>query len=291
MHKDLRNRSIGQMLDSIYHQYRRYFPQLFAISLFFELPQLILSTLIQTHTTKSLNWQLLSQGQVGMGHFLTQLQSYSTASGGLFIALLSLIVTLLNLNVFTPLLNGGYYYLANETLVKGSNNPPVKMSASLLIQKARKRWPAFVSTTWLLIGLSFTGMLLLGLVAVLLSLINGLALASVLLYLAALVAMLWIVTRLSFTFAVVVIEEKRNWNAIKRSWQLTTNRFWYLFTALAISQLILSFADMGFTSLISPFPGFWLQTFLGWIFTIIIQPLYALVLINLFWDFREYKDR
>lgn len=291
MQKDLRQQSMSQLIDNIYHQYRRYFPQLFIISLFFELPQLILSSVIQAHSANNLNWQLLSSGKAGMQQFFTQLQTYLTVHGGLTVAVLGLIVTLLNLNVFTPILNGSFYSLANDVLSGNTgSNSLLKITVSHTLQQARKRWPAFLSTLWLLIGLSFAGVILFGLFALVLSLIPGLQFILVILYLAALVALLWIVVRLSFTFTAVVIEEKSNWDAIRRSLSLTKYRFWFLFMMLILSQLVLSFADMGFSSLVSPLPGIWVQTFLGWIFTIIIQPLYALVVVNLFWDFRRHDS-
>ncbi len=287
MPKDLRQHSMGQLIDNIYHQYRRYFPQLFMISLFFELPQVILSSVIQSRSANNLNWQLLSSGKAGMEQFLTQLQNYITLHGGLTIAVLGLIVTMLNLNVFTPLLNGSFYSLSNDALSSSAVNTFLKITLAHPIQQARKRWPAFLSTLWLLIGLSFAGVIFFGLVALVISLIPGFQFLLVLLYLALLVALLWIVVRLSFTFTSVIIEDKSNWAAIKRSWSLTKYRFWFLFMMLILSQLILSFADMGFNSLVSPLPGIWLQTFLGWIFSIIIQPVYALILVNLFWDFKR----
>ena len=259
------------------------------ISLFFELPQLILSSVIQSRSANNLNWQLLSNGKAGMEQFLTQLQNYITLHGGLTIAVFGLIVTMLNLNVFTPLLNGGFYSLSNDAFGSSTGNSFLKITLAHPIQQARKRWPAFLSTLWLLIGLSFAGVILLGLVALVIALIPGFQFLLVLLYLAVLVALLWIVVRLSFTFTAVVIEDKSNWAAIRRSWTLTKFRFWYLFMMLILSQLILSFADMGFNALVSPLPGIWLQTFLGWIFSIIIQPVYALVLVNLFWDFKGYE--
>lgn len=290
LQKNLRQRSIGQLLDSIYHQYRRYFPPLFIVSLFFELPQLILGALVQSHANQPVNWQLLNQGQAGVQQFFAQIESSASVHGGLLVAILGIIVTMLNLNVFTPLLNGSYYSMTQLALSKDANHPLPKVRTGFLIHQAKTRWLAFLSTLWLLVGLSVAGIIVLGLIAFGLALVGGLQLALVILYLAALVAIMWIVTRLSFTFVVVVIEKKSNWSAIKRSWQLTSNRFWFVFIMLAICQVVISFATMGFTSLVSFLPGAWLQTFLGWMFAIVIQPLYALVLVNLFWDMRSSQE-
>ncbi len=291
MHKDLHQRSIAQMLDAIYHQYRRYLPQLLVVTLLFELPQLILGSLVQAHANLNLDWQqLANQGQSSITSLMNQLQSQALASGRTLFAALSFISAMLSLNVLNPLMLGSYYTLSHEALTSKAQAISPQATVSHIVHVARKRWGAFVSTAWLLIGLTTAAVVALSIVAVLLSLIMGFNTAIVILYLLGVLTAIWIDIRLSFTFVAVVVENARNWAAIKRSWQLTAHRFWWVLIILGINNTVLFFAHSGFYDLIMNLPGTLVHTALNWLFTLIIQPLYALVLVNLFWDLRNAFD-
>lgn len=281
-----RQNSITHLLDRIYHQYRSYFSQLFVISLFFELPQLILGQFLPQTTTAEPNWQLISQGKISLSQYFSQLLSPSPTHGSIWGAVFVFLIVMLDLNVFTPLLYGSYYSFVHTTTKQNASSVS-KVRTSTLIQQAREHWAAFLSTLWLLIGLSFVGVIVLALLFTLIVLVSHVLPLLIPLYLLTLAILIWLIIRLYFVFPAVIFENKRNWRALIRSWQLTKGRFWWNLLVLGVAQLILSFAYEGFSAITSLLPGIAVQTFFGWIFMLLVQPLYALLIANIFRDLQN----
>lgn|GEM_PF-6347131 len=297
MAKPVQARSIDTILDDVFRQYRSYFGPLLLISLIFMAPIAIMNAFAGT-LVPSVNYQLMLHGQAGMTALAAQLRQPQSLGTRIVFAIMEIFIALVSMNIVSPLLQGTYYTLGAETVAFGS----VKHSIWAYFRQAVKRWGAYLATMWLLIGLSLVGILVLGgvfaaalfaaaMLVPAMKVGGGLfILFIILLYLIAVVLAVWVSIRLLFSLPIVVVEKLRNWRAIRRSWNLTKGSFWRLFFINLIAFIVLGLASGGLSFLIDLLPGNAVRLLGTGLISILLAPLYALLLTNLYIDMRIRRD-
>ena len=290
MPKPVRARSIDGILDDVFRQYRDYFAPLLLISLIFMAPIAIMNAVAGT-LVPTINYQLLFHGQAGMSALLRQLQQPQSLGARTAFAVVETLIALVSMNIVSPLLQGTYYALGADTVAYGS----VKSSIWTYFRQAVKRWGAYVATTWLFVGLIAAVVVVLGVVfgAVLIgggTKSGGFVAVLVLVYLALVIVGIWLNIRLLFTFPAVVVERLKNWRAVRRSWTLTKRSFWRLFFITLVASIVLGLASGGLSFLIELLPNNALRMLFAGLIGILLAPLYALLLANLYIDMRIRRE-
>ena len=107
---------------------------------------------------------------------------------------------------------------------------------------AMRRMPSVLGLTLLMSGAAVVGYGVLILVVVVAAAVSpGLAIAvGILLFLAAIAAVVWLGIKLSLTIPAAVLERVGPITAMKRSWSLTTGRFWMILAVLLVATVITS---------------------------------------------------
>ncbi|MEA2557160.1 MAG: hypothetical protein QOG88_698 [Actinomycetota bacterium] len=141
------------------------------------------------------------------------------------------------------------------------------------------------SVIWLsiLVGLVTLSIMILGV-----ALAFAVKALGILVILAGVVFAVWASVSLSASIPVLVVEDKRGTEAMKRSWNLVKGDFWHVLGTLIVAGLIVGVVSGIFTSLGG---SNWV---LGWIFgsiaRIITAPFTALVAVLLYLDLRARKE-
>lgn len=107
---------------------------------------------------------------------------------------------------------------------------------------AMKRMPSVVGVTLLMSGVAIVGYFVVILIVVLAAAVSpGLAIAlGILLALGTIALAAWAGIKLSLTLPAAVLERLGPIAAMRRSWRLTTGRFWMIFSVLLVASLITS---------------------------------------------------
>ncbi len=290
MPKPVRARSIDGILDDVFRQYRDYFGPLLLISLIFMTPIAVMNAVAGT-LVPTINYQLLLHGQAGISALVNQLRQPQSLGARTAFAGMEVVIGLVAMNVVTPLLQGTYYSLGADTVAYGS----VKYPIWTYFRRAVKRWGAYLATIWLIVGLSAAAAVVLGgaLIAIIIAggAKSGAFLAVLLIiYLIVVILAIWLNVRLLFTFPCVVVENLRNWRAIRRSWALTKGSFWRLFFISLIASIVLGLASAGLSFLIELLPSNSLRLLGTGLISIVLAPFYALLIANLYIDMRIRRD-
>jgi hypothetical protein len=141
------------------------------------------------------------------------------------------------------------------------------------------------SVIWLsiLVGLVTLSIMILGVL-----LVFAVKALGVLIIIVGVVFAVWASVSLSASIPVLVIEDKRGTEAMKRSWNLVKGDFWHVLGTLIVAGLIVGVVSGIFTSLGG---SNWV---LGWIFgsiaRVITAPFTALVAVLLYLDLRARKE-
>ncbi|MCY0876833.1 MAG: hypothetical protein OWT28_11270 [Firmicutes bacterium] len=285
MRSRIEARSIGGILDDVFRQYRKYFGPLFLISLVFLAPIIILDSFVSSQVP-TLQYQALLSGHTTISQFF---QSTHTTTASIIEGIGALIVSLLSMNVSSPLTEGAYYALAQDTLVHDRTRP----SPWRYVRLAVSRWGAYLATLWLLIGLTVLLFAVLIGIAALIGMTHSAALGglfSIVSFIIA-IAFIWLAIRLLFVFAAVFLERKRNWGAIARSYRLTAGSFWRIFGILVISYLVLGFAAAGLGAVFNlVLPLNVLSVVGSGLVSILLAPLFNLLVANLYLDLRVRRE-
>lgn len=300
MPRTLTARSIDGLLDDVFRQYRAYFLPLFLTSLVLIGPVTIINAMIGAYIPAQNSLFSMLQNQGDPQQLMAQMahnQAILRASIGPY--LLQILVSLLAANIVTPLTNGVYYLIGSDTLTGRDLDGTV----GFYIGRAAKRWPSYLATLWLLIGLGIAAYIIIVIAGVLLALAfsllghvsTGLQAIGVLIGLILVVALfgvtVWLSIRLQFTFVAVVLERIKNWSAIRRTWTLTAGAFWRIFLITVLATIVLSIASSGLTAVIELFvKGTSLQVLATGLISIFIAPIYQLLLANLYVDQRIRKE-
>ncbi len=296
----VRVRAFDAVLDDVFRQYRDYFVPLFLVSLVFLAPMTVLGAWLSSLLPTTVLQNLLTPTQPGSFPNVFAALSHHPRSMAAITsyAVVEIVLMLISMNVVVPLSNGVYYLIARDTLVEQ------RMQGSVwqYIGKSSRRWGAYLSTLWLLVGLGTAALVAVvlafaGLTALSVALhaVAGLSaviiLIMVLAYLTLLVFIVWLSIRLIFVFLSVVLEGERNWKAIKRSWFLSKGSFWRLFGIVLLAQLVLGFANVGLYALITHFvPTGPVQVLAIGLISIVLAPLLRLLLTNLYIDLRIRRE-
>lgn len=285
MPNKIQARTIGEILDDVFRQYRNYFVPLFIISFVFLAPIIVLESLTSSQIP-TLQYQTMLSGHVT---FSQMFAAGRPSANTLFAGLAELLVGLLSMNIATPLTEGAYYTLTSDTLLQDRKNP----SPWGYVRQAARRWGAYLATMWLMIGLA----------AVLFAVLFGLALISgkaqmpalsgilAFLFFVLAIVFIWLGIRLLFVFVAVFLERKRNWGAIARSFRLTSGSFWRLFGILVVAYLILGFAGAGLSAIFNLLlPINALRILSSGVVSILLAPLFNLLVGNLYIDLRIRRE-
>ncbi len=298
MRQTIRARAIDGILDDVFRQYRNYFLPLLLVSLVFMGPYAVINAMI-TSQLPSPDYNALLHGQSGVTQFFSQMQNPASTSTLMPVLLAQMLVSLLAIFLVTPLTQGSYYLIGTETL----QNEKLT-SVWPFVGRAVRRWGAYLATMLLLIGLGLVAVVVLGLV------VGGIALAFsgairgafsgsgagplitivLLLYVALICLAIWLSIRLAFVYIVVVVERKRNWGALKRSFFLTKGSFWRIFGIWFLAGLVLMFASFGLTAIINIFLNGTVRLLATGLISILLAPLFHLLLANLYIDMRVRRE-
>jgi len=284
----LQARTIGEILDDVFRQYRSYFVPLMIISLVFLGPIIILQAIFMSHVP-ALQYQSLLSGNPNQ--IMAQLQKSSVPSVALVTAIGSIALLLVQLNISTPLTDGSYYLLTGDTLLHDLERP----APWSYVRGAVARWGAYLGTIWLMIGLGAAITALLGLfvfgMVFLAAHAGPIVGLLVLLYVVVILLIIWLGIRLLFAIPVVFFEKVRNWAALKRSFALTSGSFWRLFFIILVSNLIFSFASTGLAAILNlVLPTTALRVLGSGVITILLTPLMTLLIGNLYIDMRIRRE-
>jgi hypothetical protein len=118
----------------------------------------------------------------------------------------------------------------------------VKIPAGEAWSAALKRMPSVIGVTLLMSGVGVVGYAVAILIVVMAAAVSaGLAIfLGILLALGTVVLVTWFAIKLSLTLPAAVLERLGPIAAMRRSWRLTTGRFWMIFSVLLVATLITS---------------------------------------------------
>ncbi len=164
-------------------------------------------------------------------------------------------------------------------------------------------WRSTLAKFWALLGVVFLGLLAVIAAMIVPAILIGVAAAmdspalAVVMGLVTFGAVVWVYTRLSLSFAVVIVERTGPVAGLRRSWQLTRGRFWRVFGTLLLTYFIV-FIVLGLlvaaSALIGAAFGATGAVILGAIAYliggIIITPLFTNVLTLLYYDGRIRRE-
>jgi len=107
---------------------------------------------------------------------------------------------------------------------------------------ALKRMPAVIGVTLLMLGVATVGYAVLVIIVIVSAAVSpALAIVlGILLGLGTVAALVWLSIKLSLTLPAAVLERLGPIAAMRRSWNLTTGRFWMIFSILAVATIITS---------------------------------------------------
>ena len=300
MPQHVRVRAFDAILDDVFRQYRDFFLPLMLITLVFLAPMTVIGAWLSNMMSPALIQSLFTPAHPGaFPNVLAALRQHpQTMATMTSYFSIELALTLVSMNVVGPLSNGAYYLLGRDSLVEH------RMDGTVwgYIGKASRRWGAYLSTMWLLVGLGAAAfgafMIIVALVGLLLSTLHAIpgvvgiiVLLAILLYIAIVVFSIWLSIRLTFVFLAVVLEKQRNWGAIRRSWFLTKGSFWRIFGIILLAELVLGFANVGLYALITHFaPSGPIQVLAIGLISIILAPLIRLLVANLYVDLRIRRE-
>lgn len=278
-------RSIGEILDDVFRQYRNYFVPLFLISLVFLAPIIILNSFASS-PLQTVQYQALLNGHTT---FAQVMQAGRSTAGTVLAGIGEMVIGLLSMNVSTPLADGAYYTLTHDTLLQDLKRP----SPWHYVRQAVRRWGAYLATLWLMIGLGAVLFAVLIGLATLAAFAHSALISGILalVYFVAGVAFIWLGIRLLFVFVTVFLERQRNWGAIARSFRLTAGSFWRLFGILLVAYLILGFAGAGLGAIFNLLlPLNALRILSTGLVSILLAPLFNLLVANLYLDLRVRRE-
>lgn len=300
MSQHVRVRAFDAILDDVFRQYRDYFVPLFLVSLVFLAPMTVIGAWLSSLVSATTLQTLLTPAHPGaFPNIFTALRQHPQSMAAIMSYLsIEFILTLISMNVVGPLSNGVYYLLARDTLVEHR----MRGSVWQYIGKSSRRWGAYLSTLWLLVGLTAAAVAAIVLVFIGVAALGAalhavpgmpsvIILFMVIAYLAVIVFSIWLSVRLMFAFLSVVLERERNWKAIKRSWFLTRDSFWRLFGIMLLAELVLGFANVGLYALITHFvPTGPVQVLAIGLISIVLAPLIHLLVTNVYVDLRIRRE-
>jgi hypothetical protein len=112
----------------------------------------------------------------------------------------------------------------------------------------------------------------------------------VLFSIASMVAIVFFSIRLSMTPLAVVLEERKNWSAIKRSFFLTRKAFWRIFLISVIAAIVISAISSGITFVIQFIPSAFLNVFISSMVQLVWMPILPFLMINLYFDQKVRRE-
>ncbi len=293
----IRARRIDRILDDVFRQYRDHLGPLFVISLIFVGPYTLISAILTAATPAGGLFALSRANSLAQYRHLLQTHAGIPAEIAVLVGSW-LLLALLSIQFLLPLTSASYYLLAERSLI--ARRAPGEPWT--YVRGAIRRYGAYISTEWLLIGLGAAAIAAIGIVFGGIALAIGalahagpaaglLALFALLLYIAAACAAIWIGVKLSFAFCAVVLEGTKNWRAVGRSWQLTGKAFWRILLTLAIAQIVIGLATLGLDALTSEFiQSLVLQYVVDGLVTVLLYPFIPLVTVHLYIDSRARKE-
>lgn len=288
MPRPLQARSIGGLLDDVFRQYRTYFVPLLIISLVFLAPILILDSLV-AQQTPTLNLQALATGQITISQLLTS-SSQQHAQVNWLAEFTVLLISLISLNVTSPLSQGAFYALTRDTLL----NDRTKPSPWAYVKLAVTRWGAYLGTLWLLILLGISVIAVYAAIVFLAAIGQATTFVGALLLLVSFaisILLIWLGIRLTFLFVTVFLEKRRNWGAITRTFRLTAGSFWRVFGILLAADIILGLASSGLSDILNVvLPQTALRILGTGIISVLLAPLLNLLIANLYIDLRIRQE-
>ena len=298
LHKPLEPRTVGTILDDTFRQFRIFFVPALVISitlygLYNLLEALIFSFLPSSNFYQSIMATLLHAKQAALP--ATTPSSHEVVSvviGSTLIALLSLIA----INTIYPLMQTVYALMIKDHF----EEKPKETNLFTYLTRALPYWGRYVSTYWLLLGLSALAIVILMIIGIILGILFaaiGHSSASVfgvliviVFTIAAMVAIVFFSIRLSMTQLTVVLEERKNWSAIKRSFFLTRKAFWRIFLISVIAAIVISAISSGLTLAIQIIPSAALSVFISSMVQLVWMPILPFLMINLYFDQKTRRE-
>lgn len=287
-------RSFGEILDDVFRQYREHWRPLSAVSLVFLAPFAILSAILG-YDMQPPAAAIQAAGGSSISHLLAQALNAGILHQEFTYAAAQTVLGLLSACVVSPLAGGSFYLMADDLAESGR----LRGAAFSYVRRAAGRWGACLSTFWLLAGLVAAGVAFFTFIFLALTFAARtvvfaqpvILLLLGILYMAVLYTGIWVSVRLVFVFCAVIVGKRRNWDALRYSWNLAAGSWWRIVWTLGLTAVALWFADFGVYSLLSAIiPGAVAAALLAGLVGAFLSPLLNLVTLHLYRDLAWRKS-
>lgn len=290
----LRPRSIGDLIDTTFRQYRSDFSYLLMVSIFLFVPYWIVQSILNYHTVSGAEATIRQLAGSLLQSSKIQPLSRLAANAPPFTA--SRVVANLALGILTIIVYPLIYGTILHRVVRSSLSHEQKSFGESLRYAARRLFSAIVTNifVWFLVTLCATvGWAVAVIPIVLLSIIKiSIAITiplGILLGLGGILFTLWLVTRVALTSSVVREEKRIFWPALARSWVLTRRNFWHTLGYLALITLMVEATQGGIAGVSYLLPPIVSVIVIG-LATLFVLPFQMLAVANLYVDLRVRTD-
>jgi len=289
VHHTVRPKSVGDIIDAAFRQFRKHFSFIMIASMCIVIPYFILEILFGGKAFS----QYLS--------ILTTIKSNPTPmnftqlfqSGAFSFLPMLLVLSAISVLAVRPLLYGTILRLVTGELLENKTTPLADaFSYSLRRLLAVIATNIFVWILWfiaLLIVSVVSGLIAFGLAKSHLSAVIG-VIVTVVLFIAVLCVMIWTSIKISFSSSVVREEPSVFWQPLVRSWTLTRNSLWRLIGFFLLLEVISAAITAGFSFVSGLFHSTVLVFTVSAIVQLFLMPFVMLCVANMYVDLRVRTD-